>query len=199
MSERGAGSVGLSVGLQSKAELDVVCRMFRSEMNGQPEVANGLSGRGIGQATVDKTDQKAFACSQCRDLVMPAAENMVSVVIFWIHRDCALSEVPHQTGTFDLFASAGEQRELAVAYGDRGEVDGTSRIERGGAGGECERLRAELFLQLGTRGVFGQVRELSGDLLENERISRTSGVGAAVKFERRGGIEAGFGGERGAK
>ena len=76
--ERFFRGVTLAVGELSEAEFDPMRGQFGREFDGAREVAHGLGGGGLGEPAVDHADDEARRDAERRDLVVPAAEDVVS-------------------------------------------------------------------------------------------------------------------------
>lgn len=186
---------GLAVGEQGKAEFDAMGGQRRGEFGGAAQEAHGVGGRGGGQAAVDEADEKARGGAQGRDFVVPAAEDVVGVVVGGIEGEGPQGVVFHEPGVFDFRAGVGIGPEFAVADGEREHVHGIRGSEGHGTLGEGEGRGAEAFF-LGEVGrVEIEVGILPGDFLQEKRIVGVGGVGLEKKGEGGFGIKAGLGGE----
>lgn len=191
------GGGALAVGEEGEGELDAVRREVRGKFGGAPEMADGLGGGGVGEAAIDELEDDASGSAEGGDLVVPTAEDVVGIVVVGIEGEGFVGVLFHETGVLDLGASLGIGRELAVADGEREDVDGVLGLEGDGALGAVERLVAEPLFLLEGRGVGGEVGVLVRELLQDERIVGPDAVSLEEEIEGGLGIEAGFGGEGG--
>lgn len=190
--------VALAVGEEGEAEFDAVRGTLGGELGGALEVTHGFGGGGVGQTAVDEFDDEARGGAERGDLVVPAAEHVMRVIVVGVEGEGLLGAFLHVTGVFELRASVGVGGEFAVADGEGEDIHGIARAEDDGALGVDERLAAEAFFFGDIGGVEGEIGILAREFLEEDGIVGARGVGLEKEVEGRFGIEASLGGERGA-
>ena len=145
----GVASCGrLVVGEEGETEFDVMRERWRGELDGALEMADGFGGGGGRESAVNQADEEAFRGAERGDLVMPAAENVVGVVVVGVEREGLFGVLADEAGVFDARAGVGVEPEFAVADGEGEDVDGIVRREGDGALSVGEGFGAEaLFLR----------------------------------------------------
>ena len=194
MLEGVAGGGGLAVGEERETEFDVMRKRPRGEFDGALEMADGVGGGGGWESAVDQADQKAFRGAERGDFVVPAAEDVMRVVVSGIEGEGFFDMLANEAGVFDARAGVGVEPEFSVANGEGEDVDGIGGGEGDGALGVGKRFGAEAFFLGGVGRVVGEVGVLAGNFLENEGVVGARGVGAEVEIERGAGVETRLGG-----
>lgn len=193
MFEGAARGVALAVGEKGEAEFHAMGRKVGRKFDGALQVADSLGGGGGREATVDQTNEQALGGAETRDFVVPAAEDMVGVVVIRIQRDGAFGLVADGAGGFDSRARVGVEAEFTVGDGEREDVDGVVGLEFDGAAGVGESFGAEAAFFTEVACVDGEVGILARNFLEDGGIVRVCGVGAEEEIERGFRVEAAFG------
>lgn len=195
MLEGGFGGGALAVGEEGEAEFDAVRGELRGKFGGAPEQAHGFGGGGVGEAAVDEFHDETSRGAEGGDFVVPAAEDVVGVVVGGIEGEGALGVFADVAGVFDLGAGVGIGGEFAVTDREGEDVDGVGGAEGDGALGVGEGGGAETFFLGDVGGVEGEIGVLAREFLEDERIVRARGVEAEKEVEGGLRIEAGLGRE----
>lgn len=193
--EGGFGGGALAVGEEGEAEFDAVRRELRREFGGAREQADGFGGGGVGEAAVDELYDEARRGAEGGDFVVPAAEDVMGVVVGGIEGEGALGVFADMAGVFELGAGVGVGGEFAVADREGEDVDGIGGAEGDGALGVGEGGGAEAFFLGDVGRVEREIGILAREFLENERIVGARGVEAEKEVEGGLRIEAGLGGE----